>query len=278
MNQIIYTVAIIKHNKKVLLVRPKDTTIYKLPMAVLSPNNQPQQSVRHAVQEAIGQSIEALQLTDVMTSSIAIDKQEVYVVYLASIGSPKKISLQSNYDRYEWVSMSELQQNIIDKRTRVILGISSKKPAQSSSKNDDLYTTNNVVKEIIIYTDGGSRGNPGPSAAGFVISNTQDETLYEGGVYLGITTNNQAEYQAVKLALERALLLGARQVQLRMDSLLVVNQMSGLYQIKNRDLWPIYTHIKDLIKKFEAVNFMHVRREFNQEADRLVNRVLDEYT
>jgi ribonuclease HI/ADP-ribose pyrophosphatase YjhB (NUDIX family) len=278
MNQIIYTVAIIKHNKKVLLVRPKDTTIYKLPMAVLSPNNQPQQSVRQAVQEAIGQAIEALQLTDVMTSSIAIDKQEVYVVYIASIGSPKKISLQSNYDRYEWVSMSELQQNIIDKRTRVILGISSKKPAQSSSKSDDLYTTNNVVKEIIIYTDGGSRGNPGPSAAGFVISNTQDETLYEGGVYLGITTNNQAEYQAVKLALERALLLGARQVQLRMDSLLVVNQMSGLYQIKNRDLWPIYTHIKDLIKKFETVNFMHVRREFNQEADRLVNRVLDEYT
>lgn len=134
--------------------------------------------------------------------------------------------------------------------------------------------TNN--KSLIIYTDGGSRGNPGPSATGYVIMDSEETILEAGGEYLGITTNNQAEYQAVKTALEKAEKYQATDIEFRIDSLLVVNQMKGVYKIKNRDLWPIHESIKDLITKSNAkINFKHVRREFNKLADQEVNIVLD---
>src|SRR5690606_18292085 len=99
--------------------------------------------------------------------------------------------------------------------------------------------------------------------------------IYEGGSYLGITTNNQAEYHGVRLGLEKARELGARSVTFHIDSLLVVNQLNGVYVIKNRELWPIHERIKELISQFDKVTFSHVKREFNQKADGMVNKILD---
>ncbi|HET8709457.1 MAG TPA: reverse transcriptase-like protein [Candidatus Saccharimonadales bacterium] len=130
--------------------------------------------------------------------------------------------------------------------------------------------------EIKLYADGGSRGNPGPSASGFVLYDMQDKPLVDKGIYLGITTNNQAEYTALKLGLEEARNMGARRVHVYMDSMLVVNQMKGIFKIKNRDLWPINEAIKDLVKQFEKVEFTHVPRELNKAADAAVNRAMDE--
>jgi ribonuclease HI len=96
-------------------------------------------------------------------------------------------------------------------------------------------------------------------------------------VYLGVTTNNQAEYTALKLGLEAALKAGAREVDVYMDSLLVVNQMRGIFKIKNRDLWPVHDAIKELVVKFAKVHFTHVPREHNKLADAAVNRALDEH-
>lgn len=132
------------------------------------------------------------------------------------------------------------------------------------------------VESVIIYTDGGSRGNPGPSASGYVIYNDQKEELVNKGVYLGITTNNQAEYTALKLALEEAINLRAQEVSVYMDSLLVVNQMKGVFKVKNRDLWPIHDAIKQLCGQFKHITFTQVPREFNKVADAAVNRALDE--
>ncbi|HSX04927.1 MAG TPA: reverse transcriptase-like protein [Candidatus Saccharimonadales bacterium] len=130
--------------------------------------------------------------------------------------------------------------------------------------------------KVKLFTDGGSRGNPGPSASGFVILDVEDNVLVDQGVYLGVTTNNQAEYTALKLGLEECLKMRVKEVQVYMDSLLVVNQMKGVFKVKNRDLWPIYDAIKTLNKKFEHVSFGHVPREFNKLADAAVNRALDE--
>lgn len=132
------------------------------------------------------------------------------------------------------------------------------------------------VKKIKIYTDGGSRGNPGPSASGYVLLDLDENILVDKGVYLGITTNNQAEYTALKLALEEAKTLGASEIQVFMDSLLVVNQMNGIFKIKNRDLWPIHDAIKQLASGFKKISFTHVPRELNKLADAAVNRALDE--
>lgn len=130
--------------------------------------------------------------------------------------------------------------------------------------------------KVKVFADGGSRGNPGPSASGFVVLDEEDNVLADQGVYLGVTTNNQAEYTALKLALEECLRMGVKEVQVYMDSLLVVNQMKGVFKVRNRDLWPIHDAIKQLAAKFEHITFGHVPREFNKLADAAVNRALDE--
>lgn len=130
-------------------------------------------------------------------------------------------------------------------------------------------------EKVKLYADGGSRGNPGQSASGYVLLDEQDVVLKKSGVYLGITTNNQAEYQALKFGLEEAQKMGAQEVDVYMDSLLVVNQMRGIFKVKNRDLWPVHESVKELVGHFHKVNFTHVPRELNRLADQEVNETLD---
>jgi ribonuclease HI/pterin-4a-carbinolamine dehydratase len=147
-------------------------------------------------------------------------------------------------------------------------------------KNGDISEKSESVvqgtyKYVKTYSDGGSRGNPGPSASGYVLMDENDDVILKSGVYLGITTNNQAEYQSLKFALEEAKKLGAQEVDAYMDSLLVINQMKGVFKVKNRDLWPIYEAIKELAKSFKKITYSHVPREFNKLADAEVNETLD---
>lgn len=132
-----------------------------------------------------------------------------------------------------------------------------------------------VHKVVKLYADGGSRGNPGPSASGYVLLDTEDTIIQKSGIYLGITTNNQAEYQALKFGMEAAQKLGVKEVAVHMDSLLVVNQMKGIYKVKNLDLLPIHQAIKDIATQFEKVTYTHVPRELNKLADAEVNTTLD---
>jgi ribonuclease HI len=132
------------------------------------------------------------------------------------------------------------------------------------------------VDTVKVFADGGSRGNPGPSASGFVVLDANDKVLVDKGVYLGLTTNNQAEYTALKLALEEVTAMGATKVDVYMDSMLVVNQMKGIFKIKNGDLRPIHDAIKLLAARFKRISYTHVPRELNKLADAAVNRALDE--
>lgn len=149
-------------------------------------------------------------------------------------------------------------------------------PGSPDNAVPDDVTTKFIGKRVTLYADGGSRGNPGPSACGFVLIDEQGEVLVDKGMYLGITTNNQAEYHGLKAGLEEAKAMGAREVDVRLDSLLVVNQMKGTFKVSNRDLWPIHDKLKALVKTFDHVGFTHVPRELNTLADAAVNRVLDE--
>jgi ribonuclease HI len=147
-------------------------------------------------------------------------------------------------------------------------------PNRVEQATDDGKNTT-VYEELILYTDGGSRGNPGPSAAGYVIMNHDNKVLVKRGIYLGITTNNQAEYTALRLGLEELLKMRVRKVHIYMDSMLVVNQMLGVFKVKNRDLWPVHDAIKGLVGKFDHVTFTQVPRALNKLADAAVNESLD---
>jgi ribonuclease HI len=127
---------------------------------------------------------------------------------------------------------------------------------------------------VTIYTDGASRGNPGPAAFAYVIKRAGAEDIEEKGV-LANTTNNIAEYTALIRALEHARRLGARRLAVCTDSELMVKQIEGSYRVKNEGLRPLYEQALDLIEHFDAVAVRHVPRSQNAQADRLCNEALD---
>ena len=127
-----------------------------------------------------------------------------------------------------------------------------------------------------IRTDGGSRGNPGPSGIGVVVEDAlTKKVLEEHAKFLGVTTNNQAEYQAVILGLERCVALGATHVEVLADSELLIKQANGEYRVKNLDLQTRFREMKTLVAKIGRVTFKHVYREANKAADALANQAMD---
>ncbi|MCX6779227.1 MAG: ribonuclease HI family protein [Candidatus Magasanikbacteria bacterium] len=129
--------------------------------------------------------------------------------------------------------------------------------------------------QLFIFTDGGARGNPGPAAAGIVIKDAQNKVVATFGEYLGETTNNQAEYRALVLALKKAEEIGGTELQCFADSELMVKQLNHEYKMKNQELAPLYLKIHNLSLSFKKISFKHIPREKNKEADKLVNEVLD---
>jgi len=129
--------------------------------------------------------------------------------------------------------------------------------------------------DIVANIDGGARGNPGPAAYGVVIRNAQGEVIKEWGEYLGIQTNNVAEYSALVAALEYAVREKHAAMKVLSDSELLVRQMRGQYKVKNAALRDFYEHAQALARKLEQFSIEHVLRERNRAADRLVNQVLD---
>jgi ribonuclease HI len=130
---------------------------------------------------------------------------------------------------------------------------------------------------LVIHTDGAARGNPGLSGAGAVLRDAADGSLVsELAVFLGERTNNYAEWTAVALALEEAVLQGATHVDLRMDSELVARQITGRYRVKHPDLKPIHARVMALLAGIAGYTVGHVPRELNKEADRLSNVAIDQ--
>jgi ribonuclease HI len=128
---------------------------------------------------------------------------------------------------------------------------------------------------LIVHCDGAARGNPGPAGAGAFLTTPDGTVVAEVAEGLGETTNNVAEYTAAILGLERAAELGAREVELRSDSLLLVNQLTGRYKVKTPHLQPLHRRVRQLAAGFDRVTFEHVPRERNVDADRLANAGVD---
>lgn len=285
MKQRISVRAVVRHDEKTLLLRRangRQTILgkFELPGGKLDYDEQPEDALRRYLHDDAGLHMQTAQLYDAVTYVDHDDRDIQYgvVVYLVSLASEQnKVKLSQNYDKYQWKRLRDIEGDSVTDLTQLLLGIIEQEqvapaPATDKPASDDKQKQ---TDRVTIFSDGGSRGNPGPSAAGFVVINQREEVTDEGGEYLGITTNNQAEYHGVRLGLERALELGYKQIDFRIDSMLVVNQMNGIYKIKNRELWPINTRIRELVTQFDKVSFTHVRREFNQLADGMVNKILN---
>lgn len=129
--------------------------------------------------------------------------------------------------------------------------------------------------ELVIHIDGGSRGNPGPSGFGVHAVNPQGEVIAEHFGFIGVATNNVAEYQALVHAFRLATARGVRRIEIRSDSELVVKQMNGVYKVKHPDMIALWRQASTLRRGFETAEIKHVRREQNKEADALANQAMD---
>lgn len=130
------------------------------------------------------------------------------------------------------------------------------------------------MSEATIHTDGGARGNPGPAGIGVVLEINGQK--YNFKKYIGPATNNQAEYRAVILGLQKAKELGATEVDIFLDSELVQQQLSRKYKVKNADLATLFVQAWNLGLGFKKVKYVHIYRQNNKQADKLVNQAIDE--
>lgn len=287
MKQKVVTKAIVKQDGKILLIRrkggrPSIAGLYELPGGRVHINQQPEDALEHAFNIHLGVSSETIQLDDVMTFIDPDDRelQYLFILFQASLKvSQRDIELSDGYDKYIWKLLSDIQLDEITQSTQQLLGLV---PVPFSPRGEEEVVVirdakGTTCEKVVAYSDGGSRGNPGPSASGYVILDEGGQVVYEGGSFLGITTNNVAEYQAVYLALEKALEFGACVVDMRMDSQLVANQMNGIYKVKHPDLAAINRRIQELSSRFEKVTYTYVAREYNKLADGMVNKILDQH-
>ena len=131
------------------------------------------------------------------------------------------------------------------------------------------------MKKGYLFSDGASRGNPGPAGAGFVLIGEDGQVASQGKRYLGMMTNNQAEYLALIDGLSKALELGYDEIEINLDSELLVRQINGEYRVKDKTLKIYYKQVMEILTKFKSVSTRHIPREKNKVADRLANEALD---
>ncbi|MGE5309554.1 MAG: reverse transcriptase-like protein [Sphaerimonospora mesophila] len=281
MKQKVVVRAIVPQRGRVLLIRrsggrPSIDGLYELPGGSLHRNEQPVDALKRSLQIHTGIYPEIAYLREVVSYTDPEDRelQYIFILYEVSLSERvPRVSLDNEYDHYIWKSLSDIQQNVITNSTTVLLDISADKGAGKTlvlDDNDDKNTT------LLIYSDGGSRGNPGPSASAFVIMDQHENIVTQGGDFIGRSDSGMAEYTAVELALQKALEINARRIEFRSDSLMVVNQLNGLFSVKNPEYREVYDRIKRLMTRFDKIRFRHVHREYNRLADGLVNKILDD--
>ncbi len=130
-------------------------------------------------------------------------------------------------------------------------------------------------KRLEIYIDGGARGNPGPAGVGVVVLDAGGKKIKDVSKYIGETTNNIAEYNALLYGLEEALILRADEIKINLDSELVAKQLSGEYRVKDADLKPLFERALNMLKGFKHFEINHIERSRNKEADKLVNKAIN---
>lgn len=191
----------------------------------------------------------------------------LYIVYNISLNKVTKIDARERYSAYKFINPEEMENYRLDEASAIVLEMEERVSEHLNYKD--------VANSATVYVDGSSRGNPGPSGIGYRVVGENGQVLAEGGEFIGFATSRVAEYYALKEGCEQAIALGLKSVRFVSDNLMLVNQMKGIYKVKNRDLLPIYDDIQKLLLNFEACAFMHVPREQNALADRQANLAID---
>lgn len=277
MKQRIRVVGIVKQGDEFLLLkrnlgRMEQQPTWELPTDKILMGEQPEEAMSRMMFENLGVEVTSLKLVDV-TTFIALTGasrlSNLYIVYEMELPPEVKLAPSGRYTAYRYVKYGETTGLHLDDASLSVLEIELGRGKRKVRRG--------VAHGATVYVDGGSRGNPGPSGLGYYIVDENGELLRHGGEFIGFATSRVAEYYALKEGIEQAIELGLKSVRFVSDSLMMVNQMNGIYQVKNKDLLPIYNDIQNMLKQFTAVAFVHVKREQNAEADKEVNLAIDRH-
>ena len=276
MKQRIRVVALIRNTEGVLVLkrsrsRSEAPVFWELPTSKIRFGEQPEEAITRALSEDVGLSVESIRIKDVITF-LALEGasrlSNLYIIYeVAALGKPRLGS--SRYTSYKYIKDPTTSNVRLDEASLSALEITE----------DKIYTNHSSARDTAsaacVYVDGASRGNPGPSGVGYQIIDPSGRVLAQGGEFIGFATSRMAEYYAMKNGIERALELGLKSAKFISDNLMVVNQLNGIFTIKNRDILPVYDSIQKLLSEFDAVSFIHVSRSENTIADHEANLAID---
>lgn len=278
MKQRIRVAALIRNKGGVLLMkrsrgRIDGEPVWELPTGKIKFGEQPEEAIDRTLEEFLGiKQTEQSVLRDVTTFVApqgASQLSNLYIIYDIKLADETKIEPRERYSAYKYIDPVEVRNFCMDGASLAVLEIEERIDGVKSNYKE-------VANSATVYVDGCSRGNPGPSGVGYHIVGENGEVLATGGEFIGFATSRIAEYYALKTGIEQALALGLKSARFVGDNLMMINQMNGVYKIKNRDLMPIYDDIQELLKQFEACAFVHVLREQNKEADRQANLAVDQ--
>ncbi len=288
MKQRIRVTAICKKDGDILLLKRAGGRMdgaeidFELPTGKIIFGEQPEEAMARVLYENTGVQTASMQLMDVVTFTNLVGSSQLgslYIVYEVKLGEESTIKMTSErYSSYKWTPLTDTTNLPLDEATMMVLQITSTKGVEVKPKLRQIGGEQVAPESdaATVYTDGASRGNPGPSGIGYYIIGTDGRELKRGGEFLGMSNSRLAEYYGLKEGIEQAIELGLKRVSFISDNLMMVNQMNGVYKVKNQDLMQVYMDVLELLKKLESYSFTHVPRSQNSEADAEANKVIDE--
>lgn len=277
MKQRIRVVGLIKNEDGVLLFkrnrgRSEGPVFWELPTGKIKFGEQPEEAMARSLTEYTGLTASVIKLKDVITFLAPEGSSQLsnlYIIYELGIDGAIKPSPRERYTAYKYIKDVTNPSVRLHETTISVLEIEEGKVAPGHTPARD------TANAITINVDGASRGNPGPSGIGYCIYDNNGQTIERKGEFIGFATSRVAEYYAMRKGIERAIELGYKTVRFISDSLMVVNQLNGIFHVKNQDILPIYRDIQQKLNQFDAVSFTHVPRSQNAVADSEANNAID---
>lgn len=277
MKQRIRVVGLIKNEDGVLVFkrnrgRSESPVFWELPTGKIKFGEQPEEAMARSLSEYTGLTATSLRLKDVITFLAPEGSSQLsnlYIVYELGIDNGVKPNPRDRYTAYKFIKDFNNSNVKLNETTMSVIEIEEGKVASNRVSSRD--TANSVT----INVDGASRGNPGPSGIGYCIHDEAGKIIEKGGEFIGFATSRLAEYHAMRKGIERAIELGYKTARFISDSLMVVNQLNGIFSVKNQDTISIYNDIESKLDYFDAVSFTHVPRSQNTIADSEANAAID---
>ena len=285
MKQRIRVVGIVNRGEEFLLLkrsrgRFEELPSWELPTGKIRFGEQPEEAMGRMIYEYLNVQVDSVKLKDVITFTGLIGASQqanLYIVFDVKLRPEVKLVAGERYSAYKFVKNTEMTGMKLDEATMQVLTIESGRTVGGYVETRASSEVSAAASGATVYVDGGSRGNPGPAGIGYYITGEDGKLLKRGGEFIGFATSRVAEYYALKEGCEQAIELGLKRVRFVGDSLMTINQMRGIYQVKNQDILPIYEDIQKLLQKFEAVAFVHVKRSMNAAADKEANLAIDRH-